>query len=550
MGNSYPYLLAHAPPLPLKKNSLLTLLAGVTALALAYLLPLRFFALEERLLVAAGQNTPTLVDFTSSLLNAEHLGAGLRLALLSRSLKCQGSQELLRFAQTIFSSRRDLAWLGTRDPRLESILATSGLAFEKTSATPPPILSLILREPVRLRLRENLRANPSPAVQSILQTLPLPPLPPLLPTSAPGGQPLEATLLLTAHLLDTAAFSPSLASEIKTATLASLDENSLRPLQPALLALLSLAHRYDYDSLREILSTLSSLPPLLWLADQLRSPAEPADLLLAAALWVGPTDRLASLPLPSAQPFQQLSTALASGRGSLELLLQRPRPTLRHPLPFPPAWASSLLRWEKPLLLIRLLLLFFGSWWVVAAVWRLLPDLAPTSPGPWRPAPRLAQSLLLALFLGTLCEPALLQPRPLPQYRLHLAVPSKTVSLKKSPRNNMDPTNLVTLAVFLALQIAVYRICLRRMRQIEDGPGDPALKLRLLENEDNLFDAGLYVGIAGTATALVLQVLGIIQPSLLAAYASNLFGIACVAVVKIFHVRALKQRLLLPPPKS
>ncbi len=114
----------------------------------------------------------------------------------------------------------------------------------------------------------------------------------------------------------------------------------------------------------------------------------------------------------------------------------------------------------------------------------------------------------------------------------------------------MDPTNLITLAIFFGLQITVYRICLRRIQQIENGPGDPNLKLRLLENEDNLFDAGLYVGIAGTATALVLQVIGVIQPSLLAAYASNLFGIACVAIVKIFHVRALKQRLLLPPQKS
>ena len=66
------------------------------------------------------------------------------------------------------------------------------------------------------------------------------------------------------------------------------------------------------------------------------------------------------------------------------------------------------------------------------------------------------------------------------------------------------------------------------------------------ECEDNLFDSGLYVGIGGTAIALVLQVLGVIQPSLLAAYSSNLFGITCVAVIKIFHVRACKQRLLLP----
>lgn len=43
----------------------------------------------------------------------------------------------------------------------------------------------------------------------------------------------------------------------------------------------------------------------------------------------------------------------------------------------------------------------------------------------------------------------------------------------------------------------------------------------------------------------MLQVLGVIEPNLLAAYSSNLFGIVCVALVKIRHVRPYKQRLIL-----
>ena len=66
-----------------------------------------------------------------------------------------------------------------------------------------------------------------------------------------------------------------------------------------------------------------------------------------------------------------------------------------------------------------------------------------------------------------------------------------------------------------------------------------------MENEENLFDSGLYVGMIGTAAALVLQVVGVIQPNLLAAYSSNLFGIICVALVKIRHVRAFKRALIM-----
>jgi hypothetical protein len=38
---------------------------------------------------------------------------------------------------------------------------------------------------------------------------------------------------------------------------------------------------------------------------------------------------------------------------------------------------------------------------------------------------------------------------------------------------------------------------------------------------------------------------GVIEPNLLAAYSSNLFGIVCVAFVKIRHVRGYKRQLIL-----
>ena len=525
-------------------------MAGAIALAAGLLLPVRFHALEEKVLLTAGKGTPSLSELAASLLNSEHLGAGLRIALLAKSMNLAGGSEAASSAQTILSSRRDLAWLGTRDPRLEQVLATSGLAFEQTITTPPAVLTLLLREPVRLRLRQALKSTPSPGVQSILTSLDLKPLPPLLPANQPGGQPLEAVTLLAAHLLDTAAFSPALASELKTSAYSANEDRSLRPLQPALLSLLSLARRFDYDSLRELVGGVQTLAALDWLAGQVRSPAEPGDLLLAATLWAGSADRLTRIPESAKKPWAVLSSTLAAGRGSLELLVQRRCPVFTNPVPIPAAVVPWLLLWEKPLLLLRALLLLLGSWLVVKALWNILHSTSPEAPGPWRPAPVLAQAVLLALLLGSLPEPSITRPKPLPTYRLSLALPVSPVKISQTPSFSMEPTNVITLAIFLAIQITVYRICVRRIRQIETGPGDPSLKLRLLENDDNLFDSGLYVGIGGTAIALVLQVLGVIQPSLLAAYSSNLFGITCVAVIKIFHVRACKQRLLLPPVKT
>ena len=91
----------------------------------------------------------------------------------------------------------------------------------------------------------------------------------------------------------------------------------------------------------------------------------------------------------------------------------------------------------------------------------------------------------------------------------------------------------------------MFLICLLKVRQIEKEDLDTLIKLKLMENEENLFDSGLYVGIAGTCISLVLQVVGLIEANLLSAYSSNLFGILCVAIVKIRLVRPYKNRLIL-----
>src|SRR5439155_17166575 len=87
--------------------------------------------------------------------------------------------------------------------------------------------------------------------------------------------------------------------------------------------------------------------------------------------------------------------------------------------------------------------------------------------------------------------------------------------------------------------------CLVKLAEIRRQNVVPRIKLRLLENEDHLFDAGLYLGFVGTIISLILVSLGIIKPSLMAAYSSTSFGIIFVSVFKIFHLRPVRRKLLL-----
>jgi hypothetical protein len=162
-----------------------------------------------------------------------------------------------------------------------------------------------------------------------------------------------------------------------------------------------------------------------------------------------------------------------------------------------------------------------------------------------------AFALLIAFVIIITTEPFLLRAAPPSEYRVKIVIPvlanaaTPAKTLSTSTPSTMDKSTIISIGVFALLQIVVYMICLMKISEIDRQDLAPALKLRLMENEENLFDSGLYVGMTGTATALVLQVLGVIDPNLLAAYSSNLFGIVCVAFVKIRHVRIYKRQLIM-----
>jgi hypothetical protein len=109
----------------------------------------------------------------------------------------------------------------------------------------------------------------------------------------------------------------------------------------------------------------------------------------------------------------------------------------------------------------------------------------------------------------------------------------------------MNQLSLLTLLLFFVLQALLYTASLVKLAEIRRQDLPSRIKLKLLENEDHLFDAGLYLGFAGTIVSLILVSLGVIQPSLMAAYSSTSFGIIFVSVFKIFHLRSARRTLLL-----
>ncbi len=154
--------------------------------------------------------------------------------------------------------------------------------------------------------------------------------------------------------------------------------------------------------------------------------------------------------------------------------------------------------------------------------------------------------LLVVLLLS---EPFLAQDSQKAEFPLRLRLPgvgsAAAVARPDAKPKLMNAPSLLTLLLFFVLQGLIYTACLVKLAEIRRQRIAPRIQLKLLENEDHLFDAGLYLGFCGTIVSLILVSLGIIQPSLMAAYSSTSFGIIFVSIFKIFHLRPARRQLLL-----
>jgi len=325
----------------------------------------------------------------------------------------------------------------------------------------------------------------------------------------------------------------------------------MEPIEDFYYDLLSLARRLNWVQLGEWLRVCPDLKTAGEFAHLMRVAPDSAPVLYAASLQSRAPDGVTRYALSFGKGgIAGLEAALREGEGAVRQLVLRQVPVNPDS---PLAWdyfASLSLRYPTVMTLLKYLCFFAGVWFVFRALDRAV--VGPVLSAANRTLMHAKSGVMALVFSGVLfvlSEPFLLRGNPPPDLAVKVSIPALSMvgQLQAAPSTaaNVDLSTIVTILFFGAVQVMVYWICLLKMREIERQAVPSLLKLRLMENEENLFDSGLYVGIAGTATALVLQVLGIIQPNLLAAYSSNLFGITCVAMVKIRNVRPYKKKLIL-----
>ena len=528
--------------------------AGILVAIAAWSLPVNLKSVSPALLIAAGEGTPSLGAFGRELVDSEKFGPAALVLVAARAVHDPRAAVLEGALNDVAVKQPGLMAWGGWDPFLDPLFHLKQTEGHSTST---PILTFFIPERARETLRKYLASSGSQGVQTLLALRDVENTGRFVPASRPGGQPLDALILLTGLLFQGEHLSRSLQLELRGLAEAAGKTKALGELEPFFLDLLALGRRLDWTQLTELLRRSENTKTVGEYAHLARIAPDQLALIYSAALFSdspGSADKVATYLIRYGKAgLEDVRLALGHGQGAVKQLLLRQVPVNRIAAPALNGVAELVLPHPQFVLVLKYLGYVLGAFLVLRGLDRslALPGEYGASSASLFHVKSGVLAVLLAGLMVIASEPFLLKSAPPSEFQLRLRLPvlvatNEVPSADNSqPASPMEPSTLISIAFFAALQIAMYFICLQKIREIARQEVPPLIKLRLMENEDNLFDGGLYIGIAGTATALVLQVLRVIPGDLLAAYSSNLFGITCVALVKIRHVRPYKRELII-----
>jgi hypothetical protein len=563
---------------------------GLVMLVCGLLVPAHLLAVDVNVIQDAGRQTPGLVRQGLDLAEENNLGAAQLLWQAAKQMERLPDREQLGLAVTNLAGLRP-GWmiLGSPNPRLEKLLnrsaAPSGGADPQAAAAPysarngsEPFTELLVLTEVRDRALGLLEASANPVLQELLRCRDLTNTVIFPPSSSASGQALDTALLVCGLLLEEKKLNPALSNTVYDLAWAANHDGhrapgarpsgasgNTEPLEQVLLDLMSLGQRFNWGQLEAFTRSIRDADTLSRVAYLVRKAEGQVPVLFAAVLLSGQPGAVAGYALKFSETgLADLGSALQFGAGGVkELLLRNQRccsPGFRRQLAgLAPLGAlleaASGYCWLMPWFALGVKwMLYLGSGFLLASAMHFgRPVVSPLEQPLQVRGVHIAREALFALgFLLVvllLSEPFLSQESQkveLPfRVRLPLvgnALPAAVSNLKPS---FMNKVNLLTLLLFFVLQGLVYTACLVKLAEIRRQRVLPRIKIKLLENEDHLFDAGLYLGFVGTIVSFILVSFGVIGFSIMAAYSSTSFGIIFVSIFKIFNLRPLRRRYLL-----
>lgn len=540
---------------------------GLVLLAAGWLVPAYLRAVDASVLQTAGRHTPGLVESGLALVNGQKLGAAQLLLQAAQTEKIPGREKLGVAITNLAQQHPDwLIWGGgeVRSSRLfesDPLLPTNG---------PEPLTAFVVREQNRQVMLAYLSDSTQPVVKELLRSRMLTNTVIFSPSQSASGQAYDMAVATCGFLAVDEYLSKTLSDEVLRLAQTANQGGSSQPLEQVLMDLISLGQRLNWNQMVLFVSRIENAGALHLLTGQVRTAGGQLPELFSAVQLSGKPAGVADyLARFNTDGLNDLGTSLRYGAGGVGELVQsnrrfyqsqiRQQVTAYDPfgtfavyLPdfaFRLPWLALAVKWLLYLAggYLLALALHFGR----PAVSSLERPLQVRGFHVFRELLFALGFLLVAILLS---EPFLAQenPKEAASFRLHLPTEGSVVPAEFTHAHPtlMNHLVLLTLLLFFVLQGLIYVACLVKLAEIRRQKIPPQMKLKLLENEDHLFDAGLYLGFVGTIVSLILVSMGMIKFSLMAAYSSTSFGIVFVCFFKIFHLRPARRKLLLESEAS
>ncbi len=545
---------------------LICAILGLVMLFGGLLVPAHLRAVDASVLQRAGRNTPSLVGEGLMLVKRDQLGAAqMYLAAARSTWFITNSVQLSEAVDDLARQRPDLRIPGSAESGSVGALLRSNTGTAGSNATLriQPFAQFIIRADNRAKALELLQASPNALVRELLDLRSASNTVLFPAVGSSSGQALDAALCLGGLLKEAGHLPQHLSEAMLVLARGANRTGPSQPIEEVLMDLLSLGQRFNWGQLATLVEQINDPETLHGLANLVRRGESVAVIYVGVRLTGNAAGVTKYLENFSKTGLKDLRLSLMYDAGGVSELLRRNQrlchagfckwlATLGPAGGFSAAAAdfSLIMPWLS--LAGKWLLYLCGGFFLAGALHfaRRVPELEePLQVRGFHLAREFLFALGFLLVVLLLSEPFLsqgTQERVLP-LRLSLSTLGKAVltgtsGAKLSP---MNESTLLALLLFFVLQALLYSASVVKLAEIRRQNVGPRVKLKLLDNEDHLFDAGLYLGFVGTIFSLILFSLGIIKPSLMAAYSSTSFGIVFVSSFKIFNLRPLRRRLLL-----
>ena len=514
---------------------------GVFIILIGLLPVVHFKGITLKNLQLSGENTPNLESVAKSFRDRAIWSAGSWLYESSKPYPEPAS----RISRII----------GGEDPNFSFCTDQTSLPFDSSTPTTTLFLQNSFYEQVGAFLKNSKREK----VKTKLRLLDLTDYRKFYPLDSIAGAPLGAAVYIAGMLDEGNWLSVNLSQEIDQEIKNSFDKNkSVSPrMETFLLGLAAYGRLMDYSQLATWVACFPNLDSFLDSENWFRRDSSELILFYRCLQLYPEPEKLWNYFQKHGfeQSIVGLKTAIKYGEGAVKLLLQSQKSIYTPPSniqSLSSIWSEPFLnrgldlanRFPDGMLFVKVLTLLFGVFFVIVAFY-------PKSEG--RTLLRAVNVLLVVVLFTSLLvfisEPTLMEPsKSIIENKFFASIDITTMNTENSfntTLQSLDTITVYSLVFFFLIQLFVYLLGVMKVQEIKKHTVPFGKKIELLENEEPFFDIGLYLGLGGTVFSLIFLAMGVVEASLIAAYASTLFGILGVATLKVLHVRPFRKKLIL-----